>query len=549
MLQILFVSLCISLIIPLYSQDSNSGRFSGSLQANGNFFIKDSAIGAANTPQYESKKYGSEAWLNLNYNNKDFDAGIRFDMFINSNIVNPNGSYTAQGIGAWWAHKKLNNFDFRVGYIYDQIGSGIIYRAYEDRPLAIDNALYGIQMSYNLDPDWKIKIFGGKVKTFFNSSGPSIKGGSITGYITGKEGSEWSFAPGAGLVNQTFDDETIQKIVANVSNYLPSEGIKLWNNNYATSVFNTFTYKNFSLYLEGAYKWNDVYIDPNAPLTLWNGTKTKGKFRDDDGTVLFGSLNFSSGNLGVTVEGKRTENFRYRIDPFAEGNFGAINFIPPMARQNTYRLTAFYSPVTQELSEQAFQVDVTYKINKNVGLLVNTSYINDLDGNLLYREVFTEANIKAKGKWVIIGGLQFQTYNIATYLTKIGEPNVKTVVPYVDVLYKINPKKSVRAELQYMSTKQDRGSWVYGLVEFGIAPHWILTVSDMYNLASDEIKEKHTELKNNTHYFTAGVVYSTGPSRFALNYVKQVDGIVCSGGVCRYEPAFSGVRLNVLTNF
>jgi hypothetical protein len=220
-----------------------------------------------------------------------------------------------------------------------------------------------------------------------------------------------------------------------------------------------------------------------------------------------------------------------------------------MARQNTYRLTAFYSPVTQELSEQAFQVDLTYKVNKNLGLLVNSSYINNLEGDLLYREVYTEATIKAKGKWTIITGVQFQTYNIATYLTKIGEANVKTIVPYADVLYKFSATKSIRVEAQYMSTQQDRGSWVYGLVEFGIAPHWIFILSDMYNLASDEIKEKHPELKNNTHYFTAGVVYITGPSRFALNYVKQVDGIVCSGGVCRYEPAFSGVRLNVLTNF
>ena len=187
-IQLLFVINCICLFTPVFSQDSNTGRFSGSLQANGNFFIKDSAIGAANTPQYENKKFGAEAWLNLNYNTKDFDAGIRFDMFNNSNIVNPNGSYTDQGIAAWWAHKKINAFDFRVGYIYDQIGSGIIYRAYEDRPLAIDNALYGIQMSYNIDPDWKIKIFGGKVKTFFTSSGPLIKGGSITGFVTGKEG-------------------------------------------------------------------------------------------------------------------------------------------------------------------------------------------------------------------------------------------------------------------------------------------------------------------------------------------------------------------------
>jgi hypothetical protein len=36
---------------------------------------------------------------------------------------------------------------------------------------------------------------------------------------------------------------------------------------------------------------------------------------------------------------------------------------------------------------------------------------------------------------------------------------------------------------------------------------------------------------------------------FGVSYVKQVEGIVCTGGVCRYEPAFNGVRLNLQARF
>jgi hypothetical protein len=79
-----------------------------------------------------------------------------------------------------------------------------------------------------------------------------------------------------------------------------------------------------------------------------------------------------------------------------------------MARQNVYRLTAFYSPVTQELSEQAFQAEVTYALNKNVGILVNGSYIDDLKGDPLYREIFTEVTIKKAKKYNIVTGIQYQ---------------------------------------------------------------------------------------------------------------------------------------------
>jgi hypothetical protein len=41
----------------------NLGRITGNIQSNGNFFIRDSAIGAANTPQYDYQKFGAETWL------------------------------------------------------------------------------------------------------------------------------------------------------------------------------------------------------------------------------------------------------------------------------------------------------------------------------------------------------------------------------------------------------------------------------------------------------------------------------------------------------
>ena len=58
-------------------QGITAGKISGSLQTNLNFFMKDESINAANTPQYETQLYGADSWLNVNYNVKGFDAGIR----------------------------------------------------------------------------------------------------------------------------------------------------------------------------------------------------------------------------------------------------------------------------------------------------------------------------------------------------------------------------------------------------------------------------------------------------------------------------------------
>ena len=46
-----------------------------------------------------------------------------------------------------------------------------------------------------------------------------------------------------------------------------------------------------------------------------------------------------------------------------------------MARVNTYRLTSRYAPATQELGEEAFQIDARYAVNKKLSFLVNYAFI------------------------------------------------------------------------------------------------------------------------------------------------------------------------------
>ena len=45
------------------------------------------------------------------------------------------------------------------------------------------------------------------------------------------------------------------------------------------------------------------------------------------------------------------------------------------------------------------------------------------------------------------------------------------------------------------------------------------------------------------------MAYTLKQTRFMISYMKQVEGVVCTGGVCRVEPAFSGVKFNLTTNF
>jgi Family of unknown function (DUF6029) len=535
------LSLCAGLVM---AQNQNS-RISGGLQSNGNFFIADEKRVGSGIPQYDYQKFGAESWLNLNYSNWGFDMGLRFDLFNNSNLLNPTNSYTDQGIGRWFVHKTVGKLELEGGYIYDQIGAGIIYRAYEERALMIDNALFGIKVGYNLNENWKIKGFTGRQKQQFSLYNTVIRGANLEGFIKPDSTSNFTLAPGVGVIGRTYSAGTVDQIVNTISTYTPQDSTGAQYNTYAGTVYNTLTAGNFIWYVEGAVKSFDVINDPN----VFTARGDQGKIENRKGYSVYSSIAYSQKGLGVTLELKRTNNFSFRQTPFNIGVQGPINFLPPMAKQNTYRLTTRFAPATQEIDEQAIQIDVNYKVNKKLSLGFNFSDIRFPNGTELYRELTPEFIWKQKRKWQIIGGVQLLKYNIFVYQGK--DSYVNAITPFAEYLYKFSSRKSLRIEAQYLNTHEEFGSWVNAVVEVGLAPHWLITVSDMYKLKHQDTeglspeKLKYDEL----HFPTVQLAYTHKANRLGLSWVKQVEGINCAGGICRYEPAFSGVKLQINSSF
>lgn len=528
------------------ASSQEKGVFSGAFDTNANVFIRDSSINAINTPQYDRQFFGGESWLNLTYSIDGLTIGARFDMFNNSNLRNPTASFSGVGIGRWYIKKTIKQLEIKAGYLYDQIGSGLIFRAFETRPLFIDNALYGVSAKYDLSKSWNIMGFVGKQKNAFDVFSGNLKGIRLEGFASFGEESPLTLAPGIGFVNRTISDENMEGVVGALRTYLEEDRFNPQHNAYSGSVYNTLSYKGISLYTEIALKSQDIFYNPFAVKQEIIGT-TLGKLEQKSGSVIYNSLSIAKGKLGVTAEFKRTQNFNYRIDPNLRLNRGLVNFLTPLNRQNTYRLTARYSPAAQDISEMAYVIDAKYKFSKSLSAGINYSDITTLDGQRLFREMYTEIIYKQKRKWQLTTGVQLLTYNQEVYEMKAEVPLVHTIVPYFDFLYKFSPKKALRTEFQYMNTKQDFGGWLFGLAEYSVAPKWIFEVSAMYNYKPKKVNSKG--LLEKILYPTAGIVYLNDAQRYSFRYVKQVEGIVCSGGICRLEPAFSGFRFSMNTTF
>lgn len=518
------------------SGDLTGSKLSGDIQTIANFFIRDSTIGAANTPQYDRQKFGSTSWVTLNYRNWGFDIGLRFDAFTNSNLVDPLDSYTAVGIGRWHVRKAVGKLDITAGYIYDQIGTGTIFRAYENRFLAIDNALVGARFIYQFNPNLSVRLFAGKQKMVEKQPNlsatydPIIAGGAAEGFLP--LGDNASMVGGLGIVRRTLDDQTMNRIAQDISSYVPEDKFIPKYTTYVFGAYNTLNVGNFAWYVEGAYKTEEAI----------NPLRADGILESHDGYTALTSLTYTQKGLSAMLAYKRTENFVFRTSPLQILTRGQIAFLPPMARQNSYRLCSRYNAATQEIGEQALQLDLMYTYKRRLQFLLNVSNIMKPNNTLLYREVFFEASYRSKGNWKLSGGFQFQQYNQEVYEFKPNVPLVVSYIPFAEFNYKFNDNTSMRIETQYMHNRQDYGSWLYGLIELNIAPHWSFSLSDMLNI----VPTKYDKPK---HFYTALIGYTEGSTMISLSYVKQVEGIVCTGGVCRYEPAFNGARIAIQSRF
>jgi hypothetical protein len=300
--------------------------------------------------------------------------------------------------------------------------------------------------------------------------------------------------------------------------------------------------------MEGAYKTHEAILF-TAPDSLLNN-----KLVDTPGNIEYTSLNYGRKGFAIGLVGKRTQNFVMRTSANETLLNGLTNWQPVVAIQRPERLISRYTPASQDISEEAGTANMYISPNDVTNFTFTYSHINTLDNKELYREVYGEVYYQGFKSWIIQLGTQYLEYNLEIYYSEPKlDPILKAVTPFSEITYRINEKKSLRLELQYMFTQQDYGSWAFALLEYDFAPKWSISASDMYNTVPNKTADNPNYVQGETpksnHYYNLFVAYTKDANRFSIAYVKQVDGINCTGGVCRYEPAFSGVKATITSSF
>ena len=262
----------------LFSQ--NSGQISGDFSLNLQSYVEDEAINA----QAADEVVLNNAFLNLLYSNRNLTIGLRYESYLNA-LLDYDSEFRGNGIPYRFATYTIDGLEITAGNFYEQLGSGLIFRSYEEKGLGIDNAMDGIRLKYKIGKGINLKSFIGKSRTYFTYAEGIFRGGDVEIDIneTLNLESEMKYILGGSLISKYEErSNPIFKIPQNVAAY--SGRLNIINGGW-------------NYFGEYAYKIND----PTNSLQ-------ESEMNYASGNAFTNSITYSQRGFGATAEIHRVDN-------------------------------------------------------------------------------------------------------------------------------------------------------------------------------------------------------------------------------------------------
>ena len=543
-----YLSLCLC-FLPTSAWERKGVSLSGSIQSDMLVPRNDSGTGAEKTGSFLNNTYAD-----LLMQSKYLDAGVRLE-FLEYPLPGFEKDFEGWGVPHFWMKGKFGKVELTAGTFYEQFGSGFILRTYEERSLGIDNSLLGGRVVVKPFTGVTLKALTGVQRRYWDWNEPLISGADaeigLEEFIPSLKKKDVGIILGGSWVNKY--EKVDEKIYASpIYRYRFPKFVNAWD---VRMSFN-----------KGAWNVLAEYAQKSADPSFAN------QYIYKKGSAVMLSGSYSEKGLSILLQAKRSENMSFKSTSEVSKAIGissAINHLPAFTQDQTYALAALYPYATQLAEgEWAYQAEVGYNFRKMTSLggkygtnvKANLSYVRAIDRQFFDTDDLVQKTNGDTSKFFKWGDETYYRSFDLTLTRKLSKAfklslmyvnqqynktvveghggTVHTNIYIADGKYQFSPKVTLRGELQYLTTKQDQGDWAFGLLELSLAPHWMFTVSDMWNCGETDL-----------HYYQGLVTYNIGQHRIQGGYGRTRAGYNCSGGVCRYVPASTGWTLSYNYNF
>lgn len=533
------------------------GQVKVGLENNSQWYIDDKKVKIS--PVEAEDRFRSNSYLKVDYDLKNWSFGAQLEGYAPKALLNYSPDFKDVNIGTLYA--RYNNvekgLDITAGHFYDQFGSGLLFRAWEDRQLGINNSILGLNVKYQFTSDIKATVLGGKqrVGMGFDLSDSWITGADVSVDVASLLGKDaYDLTAGVSYIGRIEDENKFNKSIDKLTS--------------AYALRADFSKGGYYIGAEYVYKDKDALVEA---MRMYPQVQQAGN-------ALLINTGYSEKGMAFTVNLRRMENMNF----FSQRNFGGdnlymtgtLNYVPALTKQYDYSLQNIYVYQAQpgfdlnmrrKLGEIGGQFDFYYEFEKGstlggqygTNLVVNGSYWAGLKsevnstktgvtsnffdfGNKYYSDLGVEVRKKWSKDWSSIFMYLNQYYN-SPYLD--GELDVvQANIASAETTYQFLDSKSVRLEMQHQWANGIKGNWVAATAEFAYNANWSIFASDMYNYGNEESEKQ-------LHYYNAGASFTKGSTRVSASYGRQRGGLLCVGGVCRYVSEAAGLTVGITTSF
>lgn len=533
---LLFLSLFAPKVSGMEDSQKSRGYLTGSFESTSNYYHEDFRTNAT----VPDGKFGSNNYLKLDYYNNRFSAGVQMEAYAPV-LVGYSSELKGIGLTNYYVSWRDDSFSVTAGTFYEQFGSGLLFRSWEDRALGLNNSVMGARVTYSYNDIVNVKALWGMPRFGMKFSGTQVRGADLSLVLSNAIGMQNTYLALEGSVLDRYEALDGDRM---------ADGCK--PNTVGWSARANMETHGFFLKAE--------YVDAGQKYYYDTSYAGEGQmYHRKRGNAQLVETGYNGRGLGVNLSLRRLEWMDSKVVTDASSAVNMINYVPAMCTQYTYMLTTLhpYGARTGDISskyinsgEMGGQLDVFYNFRRGTalggkrGMRVHANFSTYYaiaqegtfkPGNMLFRDL----SVDVEKQWT----KEFKStllWSMQEYSPSYGANRTTWLsnIIVADLLYKFNSTTSLRAELQYLVTHEDQKDWMAALVEVSFAPHWCVFVSDMWNHGSTKM-----------HYYNGGVSYSKSRTKVTLGYGRYKAGYICSGGVCRQIPAYTGANLAVLMSF
>jgi len=467
---------------------------------------------------YKLKREILENWFNLDYRYNIFSAGIRFDIF-QPNDPNPaisRGKERYADIAFKYIEAELGDIEegmkVTAGNFYSLFGRGLILKSYENRNIRIDNNLLGVKVE-GYYSGLKLIALTGMAENFYAERKDILHAFDLEYKILN------DLKVGGSFASNDPEEEVARTMIGSLR-IQPS----IWN---------------FDFYGEYGLKRN-------------NDIKRKNFFNtaNNIGEAYYMGANFYYGTLSLVGEYKYYDNFIF------SSNDGTIiyNNPPAVRKEYTYVLLNRHPSPLNQNNEKGFQVEANYSFTDETFLTVSYGETNTLGSNSYYQKVLgvnQSVRLQLKETFTQLNHTWSENFKtIAAFgYNEEKDANTKNITPVLENHFYIDEINTIKLIIEHQHTTDRTTTEKYysdvATLEYLRSP--LLSISVVSEMQTKE-PQAGKIVRRFWNFIQFG--YKLGEhTNLSLLIGTRQAGNICIGGVCRYEPEFSGVELKMFTRF